>query len=151
MMIDNAITAYKAAVAAGFTGASLVTAVAIAGAESTFDPTRIGDEVLANEKWGPSVGLWQIRSLKNPSAWAYPDTLRDAEKLKDPLYNAKAAYAISKQGTDFSDWSTFVNGAYRQYEDIANEASTLFDTATKKNSTLLIIIVLIVVAYLLFK
>ena len=33
----------------------------------------------------------------------------------DPACAFKAGYTISKQGTDFSDWSTYQSGAYRKY------------------------------------
>jgi hypothetical protein len=143
------ISAYQAAQQAGFTGAALLIATAIAGAESAFDPTAVGDIDLQNEKWGPSVGLWQIRSLKNPQAYSYPDNLRDAAKLKDPIYNAKAAYAISKSGTDFSPWSTFINSAYKGWLDIVEQVKQLGETA-KAPLTVIEIALLFIIAYKIF-
>ncbi|MGV9887260.1 hypothetical protein [Streptomyces sp. NPDC003395] len=55
---------------------------------------RRGPELLVDDKWGPSIGLFQVRSLKHPGQYSPPDTLRTAAKLKDPLYNAKTAKAI---------------------------------------------------------
>ncbi|WP_328842428.1 hypothetical protein [Streptomyces europaeiscabiei] len=58
-------------------------------AESKGDPVVIGDQHLVDHKWSPSIGLFQIRSLKHPGQFSPPDTLRIAAKLKDPLYNAQ--------------------------------------------------------------
>ncbi|MEU9112796.1 peptidoglycan-binding protein [Streptomyces sp. NPDC048483] len=100
----------------GFTGSDINIAAAVAMAESRGDPAAVGDEGLADNKWGPSFGLFQIRSLRHPEQFSSPDTLRIAGKLKDPLYNAKTAKAI-KDAHGWSQWSTFTNGAYRQHMD----------------------------------
>lgn len=97
---------------AGFRDQSLTIAVAIAGAESSFNPNAIGDTSLENGKWGPSCGFWQIRSLKNPSQFHYPDTLRDKTQLFDAQDNANTAYVLSSSGTKFSAWSTYTGGNY---------------------------------------
>lgn len=149
MDLSNAITAFNAAKQAGFTGTSLAIAVAIAGAESGFDTKAIGDVILQDSKWGPSVGLWQIRSLKNPSAWPYPDNMRDATKLTDPVYNAQAAYAISKKGNDFSPWSTFVNKTYQTYLDVVNQVEQLAITASGP-LTIIELLLMVIIGYKLF-
>lgn len=97
---------------AGFRGQALTIAVAIAGAESSFNPTAIGDVDLETDKWGPSLGFWQVRTLKNPSAYNYPDTLRQNPQLYDPQLNANAAYAFSGSGKSFGAWSTYTSGSY---------------------------------------
>jgi Lysozyme like domain len=57
---------------------------------------------------GKSVGLWQINLPAHPSY--------DPAKLaSSPAYNAQAAYEISKHGTDWSPWSAYNQGLYRQY------------------------------------
>ena len=100
---------------AGFTGPGLVIATAIAHAESGFNDEAIGDVALENAIWGPSVGLWQIRTLKKD-----PPHIRDRNWLTgSPFNQAVAAYAISSNGTDFTPWSTFNTGAYLQYMDEA--------------------------------
>ena len=104
-----------AAYKAGFRETQLLIAIGIAMAESSGKPEAVGDENLQNEKWGPSIGLWQIRSLRHPETFSFPDTLRIAEQLRDPYKNAEAAYAISENGTNFGPWSTFMNNAYRIY------------------------------------
>ena len=101
---------------AGFTGSDIKIAAAVAMAESKGDPVVIGDQKLVDHKWGPSIGLFQIRSLKHPEQFSPPDTLRVTAKLKDPLYNAKTAKAI-KDAHNWKQWSTFTSGAYKQYMD----------------------------------
>lgn len=89
--------------------------IAIAMAESSGNPDAIGDKDLVDNKWDESIGLFQIRSLKDPSAFSEVDKLRQKDKLFDPVYNAKAAYQISKKGEDWTPWSTFTNNAYKKY------------------------------------
>lgn len=70
-----------------------------------------------NPKWGPSIGLFQVRSLRDPNSGNAADKLRVASDLRDPVMNAKAAYAIYKSRGDFSAWSVFVHGTYEQFLD----------------------------------
>ncbi|MFG2942664.1 peptidoglycan-binding protein [Streptomyces sp. NPDC048282] len=100
----------------GFTGSDIDIAAAVAMAESRGDPAAVGDEGLADIKWGPSLGLFQIRSLRHPEQFSPPDRLRIAGKLKNPLYNARTAKAI-KDAHGWKQWSTFRNGAYRRHMD----------------------------------
>lgn len=102
---------YAYARAAGFSAAEAVTMTAIAGAESGFDPAAVGDVGLQNATWGPSIGLWQVRSIKAQSGTG---GVRDATRLSDPAFNAKSAYSIYK-GQGLSAWSTYSNGAYKGY------------------------------------
>lgn len=108
----------KVAYQAGFRHTSLLIAICVGLAESKGDPQAEGDVDLQTDKWGPSVGLWQIRSLKNSEKYTKPDNLRVYDDLFDPIKNAEAAFEISKHGTDFSPWSTFINNDYRQYINI---------------------------------
>jgi hypothetical protein len=80
----------------------LAQATAIATAESGRDPSKLGDVALETATWGPSVGLWQVRSLKAEKG---KGTSRDQDKLTDPTFNAKAMVEISKSGADWSPWS----------------------------------------------
>jgi len=94
------IAAYAAN--AGFSGADLVTAVAIALAESSGNPNAIGDVNL-----GGSIGLWQIYLPDHPEY--------SAPGLFDPQANADAAFAIYQAaGNSFSPWTTFKTGAYTE-------------------------------------
>ncbi len=54
-----------------------------------------------------SFGLWQIHTPAHPE-FARVD-------LFDPLVNARAALAISKKGTKWTDWTTFNQGLHLQY------------------------------------
>lgn len=128
--------ATDAAIKAGFKGQSLITAIAIAGAESAFNPLAMGDLNLQTEKWGPSVGLWQIRSLRNYQLYTGADAMRNESKLKDPYYNAQAAFAISKNGTDFKPWSTYTNNDYTKFTVAASTAvKNIIDTVTNNPLT----------------
>lgn len=82
--------------------ARLAQAVAIAMAESGGDPTKLGDLTLQDSEWGPSVGLWQIRSRKAEKG---KGSTRDADRLTDPAFNAKSMMSISGGGSNFDPWS----------------------------------------------
>lgn len=75
---------------------------------------------VVNTTWGCSIGGAQIRALRPDYAGPMnaADKLRVASDLRDPIKNAKAMFAISKGGTDFSLWSTFVHKTYEQFLDV---------------------------------
>jgi hypothetical protein len=100
---------------AGVPGSHLDIAAAVSLAEhrGNVDPSAVGDLKLQTEKWGPSYGLWQIRSLK--PKYLHLEPWRDGSRLADPHFNARAMYRISKGGINFTPWSTFEDGLYRQY------------------------------------
>jgi hypothetical protein len=88
---------------AGFTGADLAIAVAIAYAESGGRADAIGDLDL-----GVSVGLWQINLRAHPQY--------SQDELLDPQINANAAFAIYQAaGESFTPWTTFRSGKYQDY------------------------------------
>ena len=89
--------------------------IAIAMAESRGDSDAVGDVKLANDKWDASIGLFQVRSLRNPEKYSKADKLRIKDKLFDPVYNAKVAYEISKKGKDWSPWSTYNDDSYKEF------------------------------------
>lgn len=107
---------YSYAGNAGFSGIDLITAVAIALAESSGNAGAYNPEILADTPSGEgSYGLWQIYSK------AHPEFSR--EELFDPQSNANAAYSIYEQaGNSFSPWSTFKSSAYVKHLDAANAA-----------------------------
>jgi hypothetical protein len=111
---------------AGFKGGALILMTATALGESGGDPDVVGDESLVDAKWGPSIGLAQIRSL-----WAERGTggSRDPDALADPLHNARAAWEISSHGANFNPWTIFKSGAYRSYLDRAWAAVKGVDVA----------------------
>jgi hypothetical protein len=84
----------------GFPNPNLAAAVAMA--ESGGDPAAWGDRDL-----GGSYGLWQIHHPSHPQ---YP-----ISKLKTREYNARAAFAISGGGRNWSPWTTFRNGDYKAF------------------------------------
>lgn len=104
---------------AGFRGEALTIATAVAMAESGGRPTAQGDVGLQNATWGPSVGLWQVRSLNGAPA----GSSRDANANADPSKNASSAYEISGGGSNFHPWSTYTNGAYTRYLSVAQQAA----------------------------
>jgi Lysozyme like domain len=107
-----AIAGYASA--AGFSGDDLVTAVAVALAESGGDPNAHGDLTLPGSG---SYGLWQIY------AHAHPELGPDFTQLYDPAVNAAAAFSVySAAGNSFSPWSTFKGGQYAAHLDIASQA-----------------------------
>lgn len=92
-------------------GAKAAVAASVSHAEnSTGNPGALGDVALANAKWGPSVGLWQIRSLHADKGTG---RTRDEIANRNPQTNARHAYVISKGGTDWSPWSVYGGKAQR--------------------------------------
>jgi hypothetical protein len=109
----------RLASSAGVTRQMLPTAVAVAMAESRLDPAAVGDTRLVDAKWGPSLGLWQIRSLK---AERGTGRTRDADRLTNPEFNARSMFQISTSGTNWAPWSTYTSGAYREHLAAAEKA-----------------------------
>ena len=104
-------------VLAGGSQATADTAAAIAQAESGGNTSAILNTAYPKlpgyHAPGPgalpeySVGLWQINELAHPT---YTTT-----QLLTPVGNANAAAKIANGGASFSAWSTFKNGAYKNY------------------------------------
>jgi lysozyme-like protein len=89
------------AVEAGFPDPDLAAAVAMAesgGRASIIVPEPHG---------GPSYGLWQIHQSDHPKY--------SPVALLDPRYNARAAFEISKQGSDWTPWATFNAGLHLRW------------------------------------
>jgi hypothetical protein len=106
---------------AGFRDEQLVTAVAVALAESGGDPA-------AHNPRPPddSYGLWQINMIGSlgparRSTFGIPNNAA----LFDPAINAKAAWEVSSHGTNWRPWSAFTSGKYRQYLERAQAATTV--------------------------
>ncbi len=104
---------------AGFRGQGLTTAVAVALAES-------GGRTTAHNGTPPdnSYGLWQINMLGALG----PDRrhqyhLKSNDALFDPDTNARVAKDISGDGKDFTPWSTYTNGAYKDHLSAARKAA----------------------------
>ena len=118
-LAERAAAVAQYAKRAGFSGQALTTAVAIALGESGGDPMATGDVSLQTAKWGPSLGLFQNRTLKNPGAWSGLDGRRDASKMYDPQYNADFAYDLYRSKGGFGDWSVYTSGKFTDYLDEA--------------------------------
>lgn len=89
------------AAGAGFAGDDLVTAIAIALAESGGNPRAYNPETAAGAPEGKgSFGLWQIYLNKHPEFAALD--------LYEPAANAAAAFTVYQAaGNSFRPWSTF--------------------------------------------
>lgn len=110
---------------AGFSRASAIIMVAIGLGESGGNDTALGDVGLQDSTWGPSVGLYQVRTLKGQTG---SGSDRDISALMgDSDRQAKAALDISSNGTDFTPWTVFTSGTYQRYLDQAQAAA---DSAT---------------------
>jgi hypothetical protein len=97
---------------AGFAGEKLVVAVAVGMAESRCDPAA--RYVNSDSHNSVDRGLWQINDYWHPEvsdSCAY-----------NAACNAKEAYRISDQGTDWTPWSTYKSGRYKEFMDDARAA-----------------------------
>lgn len=96
---------------AGFTGDGLKMAWAIAMRESGGKPSAFNGNAGTGDK---SYGLFQINMLGSLGPARLKELgLKSNEDLLDPLTNAKAAFKMSKGGTDFGAWAVGPN-AYRR-------------------------------------
>jgi hypothetical protein len=120
-----------AATSAGFSGAALAKAVAIALAESGGNPNAHNAVPPDN-----SYGLWQINMLGSMGpARRKQFGLTSNDQLFNPATNAKAAYAIANNGKSFTPWSTYTSGAYLRYMSRANKAAGNPDTSGTTTGT----------------
>lgn len=111
---------YATARAAGLNSAQAVIATAIALGESGGDDTSVGDVSLQNSTWGPSVGLWQIRTL---TAETGTGSDRDIRALQgNPARQALAMARISSGGTNWSPWTVYTRGVYTKFMGQATAA-----------------------------
>lgn len=71
-----------------------------------------GDTTITTSTWGPSIGLWQIRSINSQRGTGGE---RDELANTDPQKNARAMMSISANGTNWRPWSVYTSGKYRTY------------------------------------
>lgn len=107
----------RVAYTAGFRGDRLVTAVAIAIAES-------GGRVEVVNSIG-CVGLWQINQPVHVQT--YPKWTR--AYLQNAANNAAAAFTLSGGGARWNPWSVFTSGVYKKHLATARAASTNMETS----------------------
>jgi len=105
--------------AAGFDGDALVLMLAITLGESSGDPYSHGDRHITDDKWGDSVGWFQVRTVHAQKGSGGP---RDVDALLDPRHQADAAWRISAGGTNFVPWGAYTNGSYKKFLDRARKA-----------------------------
>lgn len=111
---------------AGFrVGKGLATVIAIAGAETagTFDPKITN--TAGNTPPSTDRGILQINSYWHPE-------VSDACAF-DPVCSAIQGFRISSQGTSFSPWATYTNGAYKRYMSTAWMAIDAFQRVVQIN------------------
>lgn len=92
---------------AGGSSGSAPIAAAIAMAESGGNSTATGQNSGSVDR-----GLWQINSVHG------------TQSTYDVMGNARAAVAISSNGTNWTPWTTYTNGAYRQYLQVGVSPDT---------------------------
>lgn len=98
---------------AGFRGEGLRMAYAIAMAESGGNAAAHNGNAATGDN---SYGLFQINMLGAMGPERRKQYgLSSNDSLFDALTNAKVAYRMSNGGTNWSPWSTYKSGAYRQY------------------------------------
>lgn len=108
--VGGIVGAAAAARKAGLSGAPLVTATAIAGPESGYNPRAR----LNNPPIEDSRGLWQINTIAHP--WSR------SKNLYDPSVNAEAMMTVSNGGRNWGPWAGYTSGNYRNYLDRARKA-----------------------------
>lgn len=104
--IARAKVAAQAAYQVGLRGGALQRAVAIAGAESVWNPNAHCLNCVPGVR-EDSRGLWQINVDAHPQ---YAD-----ENLYDPVTNARAMLAVSSGGKDWTPWSTYPAGMIAEW------------------------------------
>ncbi len=102
------------AAAAGFTGDGLNTIVAIAHAESGLDTAA--RHVNSDAQSSVDRGILQINNY-------WHSEVSDSCAY-DPACAFQSGYSISQNGTNFTPWSTYNSGAYRQYYQNLSGGST---------------------------
>lgn len=110
-------------------------AMAVARAESGGRQSRVGDTTIQGwdkygNNWGPSYGIFQIRSLKNWKERKSPH--RRAEFVKDIEGNVESAYKISSGGRWwYNNWTTHEEGKWKdslipkkQFDNLYNQVTS---------------------------
>lgn len=113
----------------GLSGDALVTAVAIAKAESSWNS---GARNVTPSTGDDSHGLWQINIRPEANPQYGP-----AQRLYDPAANAQAMWEIyDAWGKTWKAWSTFNRGTYRLYlNEARTAASGIGNTGVTANET----------------
>ena len=117
----SATQIYAALRRAGFSPAKAVIMTAVSLGESGGRSDAQGDTSIQTDKWGPSYGLFAIRTLKSETgSGGYRDIVALSASIE---HQAKAAYAISSGGGSFTPWTVFTSGGYREHLGQAQRAA----------------------------
>jgi hypothetical protein len=103
------LLAASAALRAGWKERKADIAVAIAGGESTWNPTAANDETTARGMWQTMMSFHAPKYDKGEHWW-------------DPYDNAEVAHEIQVLAGDWSDWTVYTSGDYLNYMDKARRA-----------------------------
>jgi len=107
---------YSLAIAQGLTPARARIAAAIGQGESGGNPNAHNTNTATGDN---SYGLWQINMLGRLQAERLALLgIPNNEALFDPQTNARAMRILSANGTDFTPWSVFKSGAYKEYLNV---------------------------------
>ncbi len=112
----------RALLEAGWSPEDARVALAVALAESGGRLDAVGDQSLADATWGPSVGLWQIRTLHRELGTG---GVRDLQALTTGTARDQAARALEvwrDAGRSFSPWTVYKTGAYAKFLGQADAA-----------------------------
>ncbi|MCW2498135.1 hypothetical protein [Jatrophihabitans sp.] len=113
--------AYNALRDVGINPTLAATLTAIGGAESHWNTSAQGDLGIQTAKWGPSYGVWQIRTLKADTG---KGTARDINFLRQGLFAQAAAVSqLVKNKSGLNQWSTYKNGSYKKFTAQARTAA----------------------------
>ncbi len=116
LSVTDALRCAKPAHYVGFTKPRAVIAVAIGLGESTCIVDAKGHNPPSGNcpNGSDDRGLWQINSCYHPEVSDHCAYHANC--------NARAAKRISGRGRDWTPWSVFNSGAYKQYLDVAQQA-----------------------------
>ena len=119
------VAAGRAAMAAGFIGNDVAVAIAVAGAESGYQPT----ETHLNADGSTDYGEWQINSV-------HPDVLATGD-WRNVGDNARMAFAIfAAAGHRWTPWATWTSGRYLGWLPQADQAVTVLSGVAGPLATL---------------
>lgn len=94
----------------------------------------VGDLDRMDAKWGPSLTVWQIRTLRHPTSYPHPDSLRVAADLwADKLDHATHVAAEIRKRFGWAAWSAYKSGSYKPHAGLDFELITGWRDADRWN------------------
>lgn len=125
MTVLTADQVAQLAVNLGLQGETAAIAVAISRVESSFTTDIVGpthtDSGRPLPSWtdGGAIGLWQILPSRADRGTG---RTRDRERLTDPNFNGRSMMTLSAGGRDWTPWTAYNSGAYRNVLPAARTA-----------------------------